>query len=190
MVMKNNKPSGDEKSFLRHRQSRKFLLYKIIWQFVRTIFILPIPGSVLNGWKIFWLRIFGAKIGKKVLIYSNARIYNPSKLILEDGAVIGPEVDCYNVDFVHLGKGAIVSQKVYLCTASHDIDDDCFKLITSPIIIKQHAWVAADAFIGMGVTVGDNAVVGARSSVFKDVPANVVVGGNPARFIRNREDGE
>ena len=113
-----------------------------------------------------------------------------TKLILEDGAVIGPEVDCYNVDFVHLGKGVVVSQKVYLCTASHDIDDESFRLITSPITIHHHAWIAADAFVGMGVTVGENAVVGARSSVFKDVPANVIVGGNPARFIRNRKDGE
>lgn len=184
--MKNNKSDENENSFLKHRQSLHFLIYRLIWQMVRTIFILPIPGSTCNGWKIFWLRSFGANIGKNVLIYSNAKIYNPSKLTMKDGAVLGPEVDCYNVDYVHLGKGVIISQKAYICTASHDIDSEHFQLITSPVIIRDHAWVAADAFIGMGVTVGENAVVGARSSVFKDVPANIVVGGNPAKFIRNR----
>lgn len=187
--MKNNS-TMDEKSFLKHRQSKSFLIYRLLWQVVRTIFILPVPGSMCNSWKTFWLRLFGAKIGKNVLIYSNAKIYNPSKLIMDNGSVLGPDVDCYNVDFVHLGKRAIISQKAYLCTASHDIDDVKFQLITKPITIGEHAWVAADSFVGMGVTIGKNAVIGARSSVFKDVPPNVVVGGNPARILRNRKDEE
>jgi putative colanic acid biosynthesis acetyltransferase WcaF len=105
---------------------------------------------------------------------------------MENGSCIGPKVDCYNVDTVHLKENSLVSQKTYLCTASHDIVGSGFKLITAPIIIEKKAWVAADAFVGMGVTIGENSVVGARSSVFKDVPPNVIVGGNPAKIIRNR----
>jgi len=107
---------------------------------------------------------------------------------MENGACLGPNVDCYNVDIIHLKENSLVSQKTYLCTASHDIVGEGFKLITAPIVIEKNAWVAADAFVGMGVTIGENSVVGARSSVFKDVPPNVIVGGNPAKTIRIRND--
>ena len=56
----------------------------------------------------------------------------------------------------------------------------------APITIGDRAWVAADAFVGMGVTIGEGAVVGARAAVFKDVEPWTVVGGNPAKFIKKR----
>ncbi len=99
---------------------------------------------------------------------------------------LGPEVDCYNVGMVTLQEGAVVSQKAYLCTASHDITDPNHKLIVSPITIEKKAWVAADAFVGMGVTVGEGAVVGARAAVYKDVEPWTIVGGNPAKVIKTR----
>ena len=79
-----------------------------------------------------------------------------------------------------------ISQGAYLCTASHDIMDKNNPLITAPIHINSFAWIASDAFIGMGVTVGEGAVVGARAAVFKDVEPWTVVGGNPAKFIKKR----
>ncbi|HNY79416.1 MAG TPA: hypothetical protein PLX34_15565 [Sedimentisphaerales bacterium] len=57
----------------------------------------------------------------------------------------------------------------------------------APVEIADQVWIAADAFIGPGVTVGQGAVVGARASVFKDVEPWTVVGGNPAKFIKKRE---
>lgn len=95
-------------------------------------------------------------------------------------------MDCYNVDKVILKHGAQVSQKTYLCTASHSIDVIDGPLITAPIVIEQNAWVTADAFVGMGVTIGVGAVVGARAAVFKDVEPWTVVGGNPAKVIKKR----
>ncbi len=61
------------------------------------------------------------------------------------------------------------------------------RLVTAPITIGAGAWITADVFVGPGVTVGEGAVVGARSSVFKDVPAWTVVAGNPAHEIKKRE---
>ena len=80
-----------------------------------------------------------------------------------------------------------MSQGAYLCTASHDISDSLNPLVTAPIIVKDQAWIATDAFVGMGVTVGQGAVIGARACVFKDVEPWTVVGGNPAKFIKRRE---
>lgn len=99
---------------------------------------------------------------------------------------LSSDVDCYNVDIVLIGSNVVVSQKAYLCTASHEITHVTYPLIVSPIIIKDQAWIAADAFVGMGVTIGEGAVVGARSVVTKNVEPWTVVGGNPARFIKNR----
>ena len=110
----------------------------------------------------------------------------PWNLEMDEYSCLGAEVDCYNVDKIKIGAHSMVSQKAYLCAASHDISRSYMPLVTSPIIIKDQAWIAADAFIGMGVTIGQGAVVGARASVFKDVEPWTIVGGNPAKFIKKR----
>ena len=79
-----------------------------------------------------------------------------------------------------------MSQGAYLCGASHDINSLNKPLITAPIKIERFSWICADAFVGMGVTIGEGAVVGARAAVFKDVEPWTVVGGNPAKFIKMR----
>ena len=83
-------------------------------------------------------------------------------------------------------KNATVSQRTYLCTASHNISSSLHEQIEKPIIIEPNAWVAAEAFIGPGVTIGEGAVVGARACVYKDVKPWTVVGGNPAKYIKDR----
>ena len=79
-----------------------------------------------------------------------------------------------------------VSQGTYLCTASHDITDASNPLVTASIILRDQSWIGARAFVGMGVEVGQGAVVGATASVYKNVEPWTVVGGNPAKFLKNR----
>lgn len=133
------------------------------------------------------LRMFGARIGRGVRCYPTVRIWAPWNLEMGDFSCMGPDVDCYCVAPIRIGSHAIVSQYSYLCSASHDIGRPDFPLVTAPIVIGEGAWVAADAFVGMGVTVGEGAVVGARSSVFKNVAPWTVVAGTPARFLKKRE---
>jgi putative colanic acid biosynthesis acetyltransferase WcaF len=99
---------------------------------------------------------------------------------------LGPGVICYNVALVSLGRGVTVSQRSHLCTASHDFDDPSFPLTGAPITINDGAWVAAESFLGPGVTIGERAVVLARSVVVRNVLPGAVVGGNPARHLRDR----
>lgn len=167
--------------------SIKNQIARFVWSIVWSILACPLPRSLGNRWKLFLLRVFGAKIHKKAVVYSSAKIYMPWNLEMEEYSCLSPDVDCYNAAKIKIGAHATVSQKAYLCTASHDITDKNHPLITAPIVIKDQAWVAADAFIGMGVTIGQGAVVGARACVFKDVEPWTVVGGNPARFIKKRE---
>lgn len=104
-----------------------------------------------------------------------------------EGSCLGDQVQCYSVDRVTLEPHATVSQFSFLCTAGHDYRVKGMPLVTAPITIGRGTWVAADAFIGPGVTVGERAVVGARASVFRDVEPWTVVGGNPAHVIRKYE---
>lgn len=167
--------------------SVKNQIARFIWTIIWSLFARPIPRSLLNGWKLFLLRLFGAKVHKKSVVYSSVRIYMPWNLEMDEYACLAPEVDCYNVALVKIGKHSTVSQKSYLCTATHDITKRNNPLITKPIIIEDQAWIAADVFVGPGVTIGQGAVLAARSVIVKDVEPWTVVGGNPAKFIKKRE---
>jgi putative colanic acid biosynthesis acetyltransferase WcaF len=157
------------------------------WTIIWGIFARPIPRSLCNGWKLMLLRIFGAKLSKHAVVYSSARIYMPWNLEMDEYSCLASRVDCYNAAKIKIGANTTVSQKSFLCSASHDISKSNIPLITDPIIIEDQVWVAADVFVGPGVTIGQGAVVGARSAVFKNVEPWTVVGGNPARFIKKRE---
>ena len=166
--------------------SRKNQIIRLVWSIVWGVFARPLPRSVGSGWKRFLLRLFGAKIDRTAVVYSSAKVYYPANLVMERYACLASDVDCYNVAPIRIGANSTVSQGVYLCTASHDITNPRNPLITAPIVIEDQAWVAAEAFVGMGVTIGQGAVVGARAAVFKDVEPWTVVGGNPAKFIKKR----
>jgi putative colanic acid biosynthesis acetyltransferase WcaF len=132
------------------------------------------------------LRLFGAKIPLVSLVYPSSRIWAPWNLSMGEYACIGPDTEIYNKAPISIGSHAVISQGTFLCTASHDISDPGHALVTAPITVEDRAWVAAQAFVGMGVTIGTGAVVGARSTVFRDVAPWTVVGGNPAKFIKQR----
>lgn len=156
-----------------------------LWAIVYWMMFRPLPGKLFNPWRIFLLRLFGAKFKGKVSVHNTALVWAPWNLFM-DTTGLAEHVRCYNVAPIIICKWAVISQYAYLCTASHNINSSFHELITSPIRIESQAWVAADAFVGMGVTVGEGAVVGARSAVFKDVEPWTVVGGNPAKFIKKR----
>lgn len=166
--------------------SRKHQIIRLIWNVVWFLLARPIPRSLLSGWKRFLLRLFGAQVDKTAIIYSSAKIYYPKHLVMKQYSCISSNVNCYNVDYVQIGDNSTISQGAYLCTASHDIYNSTNPLITSPIIIEDQAWIATDAFIGMGVTIGQGAVVGARAAVFRNVKPWTIVGGNPAKEINKR----
>lgn len=169
-----------------NRLGRKHQVIRLVWGIVWPLGTWFLPRSAGMVWKRFLLRLFGAKISDTANIYSSAKIYYPANLEMLDYSCIASDVDCYNVDRITIGANTTVSQGAYLCTASHDITNPLNPLITAPIVIEDQAWIGAKAFIGMGVTIGQGAVVGATASVYKDVEAWTVVGGNPAKFIKRR----
>lgn len=158
---------------------------RLIWRIVNITFFRIFPLSMFKGYRNFLLKLFGATIDKDALIYSSCIIYAPWNLSV-GRACIGPKTEIYNKDLIIIGDDCVISQGSYLCTASHNITSLMLPLETSPIKIHNNAWIAADVFIGPGVTIGEGAVIGARAAVFKNVDSWTVVGGNPAKYIKDR----
>lgn len=159
---------------------------RTLWSVVWLLFYRPSP-AIAHGWRRTLLRLFGARIGRGAAPYPAARIWAPWNLEMGTGSCIANFVDCYSVDKIVLGPGAVVSQHCHLCSASHDYGAIPMPLIAAPIRVEKNAWVTAGAFIGPGVTVGEGAVVGARAVVTRDVAAWSIVAGNPARPIGARD---
>jgi putative colanic acid biosynthesis acetyltransferase WcaF len=159
---------------------------RLIWNITYWILIRPFNLMLFKNWRSHVLRLFGAKIGKGANVHASAKIWAPWNLEIGDFSSIGPQVDCYNQGKITIGNHTTISQKSYLCASSHDFTIYNFPLILCPIIIKDQVWIAADAFVGPNVCVGEGVVVGARASVFKNVEDWTVVGGNPAVHIKTR----
>ncbi|MBT8318895.1 MAG: putative colanic acid biosynthesis acetyltransferase, partial [Gramella sp.] len=154
-------------------------LGRVLWYFCYWLFFRPFNLGFFKEWRNFVLRIFGATIAKDVIVYASVKIWAPWNLTIGSYSTIGPGADIYNQGKITIGKHSIISQKSYLCASTHDYSLSHFPLVEKPIRIGNHVWIAADAFIGPGVTVKNGAVIGARSSVFKNVGKWCVVGGNP-----------
>ncbi|NET61984.1 MAG: colanic acid biosynthesis acetyltransferase WcaF [Symploca sp. SIO2E6] len=151
-----------------------------LWWLVQAI-AFPLSPHPLNGFRSWLLRLFGAKIGKKVVIRPTSRFTYPWKVKIGDYSWIGDDVVFYSLDKIQIGSHCVISQKCYLCTGSHDIQDPAFGLMTAPIKIGNGVWVTTDCFVAPGVQIGANSVIGARSSVLGNIPAQWVCWGTPAR---------
>ena len=159
---------------------------RALWGAVWVILFRPSP-RVLHRWRNLLLRLFGAKVHHTARVYPRARIWAPWNLTMSPHACIADDVEVYCVAPVSIGQGSTVSQYCYLCAASHDFEQVNHPLTSAPITIGDHCWLAADVFVGPGVTIADGTVVGARSSVFNDLPGWSVAIGTPAAVIRARK---
>jgi putative colanic acid biosynthesis acetyltransferase WcaF len=176
-------------SHYRNRLPLANLVARCAWNLVYRLLFYPSP-TIFFGWRRLLLRLFGARIDCSAKVYPTARIWAPWNLRMSAFAGMGPEVYCYNVAPVHLADETTVSFRAFLCTASHDIHNAERPLITGSITLERGAYVFADAFIGMNVTIHEGAVVAARAVVVKDVESFTVVGGNPSRVLGRRQAGE
>lgn len=140
----------------------------------------------LHPWRVMLLNLFGANVHRSAHVYGSTRIWFPPHLTMEADSCLGPRVNCYCMAPIRLQNGAIVSQGAHLCAGTHALDDEHFQLVVRPITLGDGAWIAAEAFVGPGVTVGSNAVVGARAVLVKNAEANMIYAGNPAQCIRRR----
>jgi putative colanic acid biosynthesis acetyltransferase WcaF len=160
-------------------------LYRLVWAATWRLLASWTPPSLI-GWRRLLLRAFGARIAPTANIYPSARIWSPANLEVGDFACIGPGVTVYSMAKITFESYSLASQGAHICAGTHDIEDVHFQLQARPIVIGYRAWIAAEAFVGPGVTVGEGAVLGARGCAFQDLEPWTVYVGNPARAIKQR----
>ena len=161
-------------------------LILMTWRASWLIFCSWTP-KFLNPWRLIILRLFGAKIEGIPFVHSTARIEIPWHLNLQHRACLGSRVNAYSLGLIEIHEGATVAQESYLCTGTHDFENPTMQLITEKIIIGKNSFIGARTMVLPGVEIGENAIIGAQSVATKDVPANVIFAGNPARKIGERK---
>jgi putative colanic acid biosynthesis acetyltransferase WcaF len=161
-----------------------------LWQEALWFFIgLPLLRcSILpsTGFRSWLLRLFGAKIGKRVHSKPGLRVKFPWYLEVGDYCWLGEDLWIDNLAPVIIGPHVCLSQGVYLCTGNHDWSLPNMKLFRKSIVCERGSWVGAKAIVCPGVVIGEGAIVTAGSVAAKSVPPYEIHAGNPAVFVRRR----
>lgn len=160
-------------------------LARVVWG-VSWLLLARFTPPPLHGWRRLILRTFGAKVAKGARVHASVSIWLPSNLELGENCLIGPRARIYNQGRVSIGARSVVSQGAQLCASTHDVNDPHFQLVLRPVTIGAQCWVAADAFVGPGVTMHDRSVLAARGVLFTDAEADTIYRGNPAAAIKPR----
>jgi len=160
-------------------------LKEALWLVVSRVLFQWCPFC-LSPLKRTALRLFGASVGKGVVIKPEVKITFPWKLKLGDHVWLGEECWLLNLAPITIASHACISQRAFLCTGNHNYTSPTFDLVTKPIQIGQAAWIGASAFVSPGVTVGTHAVLAVGSVATKDLEPHGIYRGNPASLIKQR----
>ena len=165
--------------------SKKEYILRICWSIVRPLFYLS-PRNFFS-WRVFLLRLFGAKIGKEVNIYPSTIIFMPWNLSIGDYSCIGEWALIYNIGLIEIGNSVTVSHKAHLCSGTHNYTNPSLPLQKKKIELKDYVWICTEAFIGPGCTIGEGSIIGARSVAIKDIGDWLVCAGNPIKVLKKRK---
>ena len=159
---------------------------RIFWYFTN---ILVFKSSFFTSYSIkrIALKIFGAKIGKNVIIKPNVNIKYPWKLQLGDHVWIGEGAWIDNLDSVIIGDHCCVSQGALLICGNHDYTKITFDLVVKPIVLEDGVWIGAKSVVCPGVVARTHAILTAGSTISKDMQAYSIYRGNPAEKVKSRD---
>ncbi|WP_089317869.1 WcaF family extracellular polysaccharide biosynthesis acetyltransferase [Pontibacter ummariensis] len=158
---------------------------RTLWYFVNVLFFLN-PLNPVNSLKVWLLRLFGAQIGRGVVIKPGANIKYPWLLRVGNHVWLGEKVWIDNLTEVNISDNVTLSQGAMLLTGSHDYKSPAFDLVVGKIKLQEGTWIGAKAIICPGVTCGSHSVLAAGSVATQDLDAYTIYQGNPAEAKRKR----
>lgn len=161
-------------------------LFRVAWG-VGWLLLARFTPPPLHAWRRLVLRAFGARVERGARVHASVSIWNPRNLEIGANALVGPGARLYNQGHIAIGERTVISQRAHVCASSHDVRHPDFQLVLRPVRIGAGCWIAAEAFVGPGVTMGDRSVLAARGALFSDAEANGIYRGNPATFVRHRD---
>lgn len=167
----------------RYRPASKWKI--AVWIIANAIFFSH-KLAIGSAWKCKILRIFGARIGRGVVIKPSINIKYPWLLVVGDHCWIGEGAWIDNLAKVTLENNVCLSQGAYLLTGNHDYTKPSFDLMTGEIKLESGVWIGAKAIVCPGVTCSSHAVLAAGSVATKDLEAYGIYQGNPAIKVKNR----
>jgi putative colanic acid biosynthesis acetyltransferase WcaF len=165
--------------------STKEKVGRMAWSFVQAS-VFRCSWPTWYEYRAWLLRRFRAKIGPNCRVRRTARIACPWNLAMGPESSIGESTRLYCLGQVTIGRRVTISQYAHICAGSHDFSHPDMPLARPSIRIGDDAWIAADAFVGPGVEVGEGALLGARGCAFKDLQPWSVYGGNPCKKVSVR----
>jgi putative colanic acid biosynthesis acetyltransferase WcaF len=176
-------PAPRDRIFLPQTFRERVLVF---WWSVVRLLLFRFSPNFFNAWRVLVLRLFGARIQRPVTIDRTARIEFPWNLRLESGVFIAHQVIINCMGEVIIGERSRISQYSHIISGTHDYTSRDMRIERRPITIGKDVWIAADAFVGPGVTIGDGCLLAARSSAFRDLPPGQVCVGEPAKAVHAR----
>ncbi|MBN8703614.1 MAG: WcaF family extracellular polysaccharide biosynthesis acetyltransferase [Bacteroidetes bacterium] len=160
-------------------------LVRSVWFVVSALFFLS--GFPINSFKIFLLRLFGARIGKMVVVKPGVNIKYPWKLSIGDNSWLGERVWIDNLTNVTIEANCCISQGAMLLTGNHNYKKQTFDLIVGEIVLEEGVWIGAQSVVCPGVVCGSHAVLTVGSVATKTMEPYFVYQGNPAIQVKKRE---
>lgn len=160
-------------------------LTRVLWYFIQSCFFNS--AFPFSSCRVFWLGVFGANIGKGVVIKPYVKVKYPWRLKVGDHCWIGEGVWIDNLEHVTLGNHVCLSQGAMLLTGNHNYSKTTFDLMVKPIVLEDGVWIGAQALVAPGVTCRSHSVLSVKSVAVNDLEAYGIYHGNPALKVKIRE---
>ena len=158
---------------------------RIFWLYISAIFFQN-SFFPFTGLKVFLLKLFGAKIGKAVMIKPSVNIKYPWNLTIKDNAWIGEDVWIDSLVSISIGESACISQGAYILTGNHNYKKTTFDLIVKEVVIEDGVWIGAKSVVCPGVICKSHSVLSVGSVATKNLESYSIYQGNPAIKIKDR----
>ncbi len=158
----------------------------LMWGFCKPVFLMNYLNPV-SKCKVWVLRVFGAKIGKGVVIKQGVNVKNPWHLEVGDYSWIGEKVWIENLAPVKIGAHCCLSQGAMIMTGNHNYKKSSFDLMVAPVTLEDGVWIGARATVCPGVICKSHSVLSMQSVAHYNLESYTIYSGNPCVPVRNRE---